>query len=215
MEAYLKSSLAALLQKRRYHVNVPKHSMRQAFDYVYESPLDRLYVEAKILGRQFPSVARGRIADAILRMRHFLEQDSSPPQVRGMLAIMVPSPANISSILEYIDRHAPRLDSFLLDAMGYYELHLRGQRECGHVPPMVSEPLQSAPARGLSRGRLFAPKFQWLLKILLLNGFEPEYWGGPAVPPLNVSELAKAGGVSQPHASKFVAAAEASGYLEP
>jgi len=214
MEAYLKSNLAALLQKHRYHENVAGHSMRQAFDYVYESPLDRLHVEAKILGRQFPAVARGKIADAILRMRYFIEQDSSPPQVRGMLAIMVPSPANISSILEYIGRHAPRLDSFLLDAMGYYVLHLRGQRECGHLPPLASQPLRSAPARSPSRGRLFAPKFQWLMKVLLLNGFEPEYWSGPAAPPRNVSELAKAGGVSQPYASKFVAAAEASGYIE-
>ncbi len=214
MEAYLKHSLAAILKRLHYHENVGKYSMRQAFDYVYESPLDQLHVVAKILGKQFPSAAKGKIADAILEMRHFLEQDSCPPQARGMLAIMVPGPASIPSIVEYIGRHAPQLDSFLLDSRGYYELHLRRQRECGQVPPMASELLPSAPARNPSRGRLFAPKFQWLLKILLLNGFEPEYWGGPAVPPRNVSELAKAGGVSQPYASKFVAAAVASDYLE-
>ena len=214
MEAYLKSSLDALLQERHYEESGAGHHVREAFDCVYESSSDRLYVEAKVLGRQFQSAARGRIADAILRMQHFLRQVPPPPQARGMLAIMVPGLANRSSILEYIDRHAPQLDNFLLDAAGGYELRLRGERESGHVPPLASEPLPPAPARSLPRGRLFAPKFQWLLKVLLLHGFEPKYWGGAKGPPLNVNELAGAAGVSQSYASKFVAVAEGAGYLE-
>ena len=216
MGAYLEENLGLFLQKHGFDLSEMEVglAMDHRFDGAYRGPEGLLVVENKVLGMASFASARGGVADAILKIRHFAaEQDPARP-VKGLLAIMVSRPGSKipEKLQEYIAKYAPDFDWFVLDPIGRFRSKLGRHEENGSFPPL--EALSEPRRRARSESRLFAPKFQWLMKILILNGFDRKYWGGPHVSPLNVSELARIGDVSQPYASKFLAAAEAAGYVQ-
>ena len=231
-EAYLKENLDSVLGEHGFHERrgAGGHGGsggRVSHDYLYESSARRLLVRSKLIGRSVPASGRGIIADAILQLQYVLNKESNQGGAGGLLALLTPSiHSKVTDRLnEYIDTHAPSFSWLFLDAMGRYRLKLNEHREDGLLPALETVGRMADQAKGArawfgperfekARGGVFAPKFQWLLKVLLLNGFDRKYWGGPAMPPANVNELAEAASVSQPYASKFVAAARAAGYVK-
>jgi|GEM_PF-811605 len=216
MGAYLEQNLGLFLQKRGFSLSEMEVGLASdhGFDGVYSGPEGLLVVEHKVLGMASFVSAKGGVADAILKIRHFAAERGPAKPVKGLLAIMVSRPGSRipEKLQEYIAKYAPELDWFLLDSIGRFRSKLGHQEENGSFPPLKA---LLEPRRHLRpESRLFAPKFQWLMKILILNGFDRKYWGGPDEVPLNVSELARKGGVSQPYASKFIAAGEAAGYVQ-
>jgi hypothetical protein len=216
MDAYLKENLSMFLQKHGFdlcQVEVESASNHR-FDGVYSGPDGLLVAERKVLGAGSIASAKGVVADAILQIRHFVAEQGPARQSKGLLAIMVSRPGSRipEKLQEYISKYAPDVDWFLLDPIGRYRSKLGHHEENGSFRPL--EALSQARRSQRPQNRLFAPKFQWLMKILILNGFDHRYWGGPHVVPLNVSELARIGNVSQPYASKFIAAAEDAGYVQ-
>jgi len=184
------------------------------FDSAYRGAGESLFVTGIVFDTGSFSSVRGVVADSILRMRHFLRKRESDRKVRGLLAILVCRPGSKAGerLREYLVKYAPDFDWLILNLTGRYEAKIGSRNERDSFPPLQA-PVRSG-QDSARRGGLFAPKFQWLLKVLTLNGFERKYWGGPRTRPLNITELGRFSGVSQPYASKFMATAEAAGYVK-
>jgi hypothetical protein len=216
MGAYLKDNLGLFLRKQGFVLSEMDVGLAKnhQFDGVYSGPEGLLMVAVKVFDMASFAFAMGGVADAVLKIRHFAAGQGSARQARGLLAIMPSKPGSRlpEKLQEYIAKYAPDCDWFLLDPIGRFRSKLGDHEESGSFPPF--EALSEPRRHRQPRNRLFAPKFQWLMKILILNGFDSRYWDGPHVAPLSVSELAKVGGVSQPYASKFIAVAEAAGYVQ-
>jgi hypothetical protein len=215
MGAYLEENLGLFLQKHGFDQSRMEVGLASDYrsDGVYRGPDGLLVAEIKVLGMASFASAKGCVADAILKIRHFADGQDPAKPIKGLLAIMVSRPGSRipEKLREYIAKYAPDFDWFLLDSIGRFRSKLGDCEENGSVRPF--EALSAPREHRRPENRLFAPKFQWLMKILILNGFDSKYWGGPSAAPLNVSELARIGGVSQPYASKFIAAGQAAGYV--
>ncbi|MCY2924719.1 MAG: hypothetical protein NT031_04650 [Planctomycetota bacterium] len=214
-EGYLRRNLDAVLGNLGFHGRPVAACPNDALGCQYESPERRLLVETRFCGVAGSVLARGLVADAILHLQSHLAKAPVHDRVSGLVAILLPSakPRVVEQLEGYIERYAPKVDWFIMDVMGRYRLRLAEHQASGRfVAPLSQAPVAGGHDR--ARGNLFAPKFQWLMKVLLLNGLDRKFWGGSAGQPENISDLAKAAGVSQPYASKFIAAAEAADYVE-
>lgn len=105
-----------------------------------------------------------------------------------------------------------KLNWFLLDENGGGVAKLLGSRYNLSIEPYShGSAVHSSPSS--VRGRLFSPSNRRLLKMFLLPGIDPRYWGGSQERPDGVVKLAKACGLSQPKASSFVKHFEEAGFI--
>lgn len=177
-------------------------------DFVARKGSDRYAVEVKAQVPFRRDPFRGAIADAILRLGHYSRKSSYKPLL--CLWMDKASPNAVAELQDYVKRYAHQLNWLLLDSSGWRKWHIENQggeqQNAWH-----SLDLSWRPSKRISNP--FAPKHQWMLKVLLLPGMEPRYWGGPQVRPSSLSELARIAGVSQAHAFNCVSALEEHGYL--
>ncbi len=151
----------------------------------------------------------GAIAHGILQLRDLKQ---SEPARKPLLAVWVEKakPNAAREFESYVQRHAPEIEWLIMDASGWRKWKCgtdQGERsgeERGSIKPSSSASPRSNP---------FAPRNQWMLKLLLLPGIEEKYWGGLRSRPASISALAEIAGVAKSHAWNLVALIEARGYL--
>lgn len=167
-----------------------------------------IVVECKVAHAYRSKVFPSLVGDAILRARHV------DPQPNLLLAFLLQklNQKAISDVKHYAEEFYPNLNWILLDENGDGVADISGARsELSLEPYRRADGAQIGPSSG--RGRLFSPSNRRLLKMLLLPGIDPRYWGGPKERPDAVVKLAKACGLSQPKASSFVNRFEEAGYI--
>jgi len=151
----------------------------------------------------------GAVAHAILSLR---DQKAHGSREKPLLAVWVErARPNAAAVFEaYVEQHAPGFDWLIVDADGWRRWKIGADRgEVAQVDRERGQPLQ----REAVRPNLFAPRHQWMLKLLLLPGLDRKYWGGPAMQARSVSALAEAAGAAKSHAWNLVALLEQRGYL--
>ncbi len=151
----------------------------------------------------------GAVAHAILSLR---DQKAHGSREKPLLAVWVErARPNAAAVFEaYVKRHAPGFDWLIVDGDGWRRWKIGADRgEAVNADREREQPLQ----RETIRSNLFAPRHQWMLKLLLLPGLDRKYWGGPAVRAGSVSALAEAAGAAKSHAWNLVALLERRGYL--
>lgn len=167
-------------------------------------------VETRYMPVYRSAAFRSFVGDTVLRYHHI------PPDERGnaqlLLALLLGRMSDhvFADLHEYARLFEPNLNWLVLGREGQGVLKL-GVQEGPVTVPAYRKP--NVPTVGAGPVGLFSPRNQWLLKLLLMPGISPKYWGGPAIRPRTIGELAKASGVSQPSVSQFAAKAEAAGFL--
>jgi hypothetical protein len=154
---------------------------------------------------------RGALADAVLR----LHRACAGRKLLPLVAVVVEKagPTAAAEVESYMREYAPRASWLVVDRQDHGRWKIAGQageadwREVGSPSPSIMKPAV------VSYRDPYSPAFQWLLKVLLLSGIERQYWGGPERAPVNIAELVRASGVSQPQVSVFVKQYEEAGYL--
>ncbi len=177
-------------------------------DLVVKGPSGPVIVECKVAHAYRSKVFPALIGDAILRARHV------DPQPDFLLAFLLQklNQNAISDVESYAKAFCPSLNWVLLDENGDGVADISGARSKLSLEPYSHA--DDAPGDSSSgRGRLFSPSNRRLLKMLLLPGIDPRYWGGPQERPDAVVKLAKACDLSQPKASSFVKQFEEAGYI--
>lgn len=151
----------------------------------------------------------GAVAHGILELRDWGQRASG---CKPLLAVWVEraKPNAAPEFEAYLRRHAPDLDWLIVDAQGWRKWKIdRDQGEAEGRGREHPQQLSSIPARS----NPFAPRNQWMLKLLLLPGLHEQYWGGPGGQPANISALAESARVAKSHAWNLVALLERQGHL--
>jgi hypothetical protein len=151
---------------------------------------------------------RGAVADSILRLKFVQKVHPWKPLLCFWLDKA--SPKAVSELREYVQKHARQFNWLLVDASGWRKWQI-DKREGELLRAWHSQlnPWQ-APERA---PHPFSPRYQWMLKLLLLPGLDKHYWRGPEERPLNAKGLARSANVSQSHVSNFLSALESFDYL--
>jgi hypothetical protein len=154
---------------------------------------------------------RGLVADCILLAR----ERGGVPRIR-LLAIFLRRPSRQAEALleDYRKRFMPELGWLLLDGDGGAVWQVNGEpgRQDASRPSGGGLRL---PAVQHASGSLFSANTQWLLKVLLLSGMDPAYWGGPNLSGRwSVGGLASAAGRPQPSVSLFLKKAEQASVID-
>jgi hypothetical protein len=167
-------------------------------------------VVALSMGAYRQDALRGALADFILRAGK--ADAGSPPSALAVLLRRF-SPSAAAVVGEYAKRFLPELRCVIADEGGKGFVYAGGQ--CTTMGASRVRPQRGLGQPQAHAGSLFSPNHQWFLKILLLDGMEPKYWGGPQSRGgvLGISHLAELSSKPQPSASRFAALAEAEGYL--
>jgi hypothetical protein len=170
-------------------------------------------VRLRVLDRFRADLFKGLLADAILPQfcPGVCDPGEAPPALIAILLSRFSGRA-VDLAKSYVATARPGLGWLVMDASGRACLSWRGQvREVNvealrsHVPGKSSD---------VAPRRMFSPNNQWFLKVILLAGMDPRYWGGPEMSPLSgVSDLAHLADKPQPSASTFVQIAEEQGWL--
>lgn len=150
----------------------------------------------------------GAVASAILQLRYLKKKRSWLP----LLAVWVDKarPNAAPEFIRYLERHAGELNWLIMDLSGWVKWRIKGE-EGESLKPVLAEPVD--PRSGPGKSNPFSPRYQWMLKLLLLPGIDKKYWKGSDRQPSNISELASIANVSQSHAWNLVALLEHRGYL--
>ena len=209
-EAYLREELSRQLEARALNVRKNCQFQDRALypDIELIAPDGvHIQVECKVIGPFRAPVFSSFIGDAILRRNHRVQD------AELLLAFLVNrlSPRAIEIFKAYAEKYLPELNWFILDEEGVGCLRFRGKDEDFLAIDSPFKNRSRMPKR--SSSHIFSPNNQWLLKILLLPGIAPRYWGGPMEGPHNINHLAELSGVSQPSCSVFISKLEESGYL--
>ncbi len=218
-EKILSEAVEQILVPKGYESQweIPQQENKHCVDGLFRTENTLLVAELKVCVPFRQQVFQGFVADAILKLNSYRQEinTDSTQTVLPFVAFLVRnvSGAALKTLREYAELYAPDLCWLLVDVNGRYKLQLRDTREEGRLET-GDFPTQAAAKPERRQGPdLFAPKSQWLWKILLLYGFGSAYWTGPNVRPYSVNELAEASGVSQPYVSKFLRRAEQEGYV--
>lgn len=166
-----------------------------------------LLVEAKVADVYRSQVFPAMVGDAILRLGHAAGEEDL---LLAFLLVRMSKRA-ARDMEEYASRFRPDLNWFVIDEAGHGMARLHGAPEEVSVRPLV--PAGQPRGGSAAKGSVFSPNNQWLLKVLLLHGLDPKYWGGPQGEPNGVVDLAGIAGVPQPSVSKFVSRFEEAGFL--
>jgi hypothetical protein len=181
-------------------------------DIVLKSGKRLLLVEAKVAGAYRSMVYPALIGDLILRAKQLSDDVSNVDIMLALLVKQINEKA-VNDLERYAAEYLPSLNWFLIDEHGNGEACLNGKRYKPFVGRLIVHyDEQSSAAR--SQARLFTPSSQWLLKLLLLPGIDPRYWGGPHDRPKSIVKLAGAAKVAQSLASSFVKRFEEAGYIK-
>jgi len=175
---------------------------RGASSYIVE-----VKVQSAFRGPQFVgAVAHGILALRALKAHGF--------RGKPLLAIRVErAKRNAASVFQaFLEQHAPEFDWLIVDAGGWRRWQIG--RDQGEATGAARERGRSLDAHPMPvKSNPFAPRHQWMLKLLLLPGLDRKYWGGPAQPPDSVSALSAASGSARSHAWNLVALLDRRGYL--
>ena len=166
-----------------------------------------MVAEAKVANIYRSQVFPALIGDFILRAGESINDDDI------MIALLVKrlSDKALADLASYADIYLPELNWFLLDEDGAGRASISGS-----VSDLSFDPLPSGShsrPHGAPKRALFSLNNQWLLKMLLLPGIHPRYWGGPREQPRSIVKLAQAANVPQSSVSAFVSKFEAEGYI--
>lgn len=208
-EQYLLDSVSRWLAKQGFESqSEPSGYAPLRPDLIVNGPSGSLVVESKVAHAYRSKVFPALVGDAILRARH------AEPQPGFLLAFLLRklNKKAVSDVERYAQEFCPELNWFLLDERGEGVAELSGVRLEFSLAP-YSHGVAARSGASSVRGGLFSPGNRHLLKMLLLPGIDPRYWGGPEVRPGAVVKLAKACGLSQPKASSFVKQFEEAGYI--
>jgi len=154
---------------------------------------------------------RGALADAVLRLQRACAGRKLLPLVVAVVERAVPTAA--AEVEGYMREYAPRASWLVVDRQGHGRWNIGGN--AGEADWQRAERASPDFRRSLVTVARdpYSPAFQWLLKVLLLSGMDPRFWGGPGKVPATVAELTRASGVSQPQVSVFVKQYEEADYL--
>ncbi len=128
-----------------------------------------------------------------------------------LVAITLGKLSLVAPVKEYLERYAPLVNWLMVAPNGSVRWCI--DEKHGEHQGLVEPADVSTPRRKPARRDPFAPKFQWLLKLILLSGLNPEYWGGPREHPNTLGDLVRLTGVSQPYVSMFAQVMESRDYL--
>ncbi len=169
---------------------------------------DRYAVEVKAQAPFRRGEFLGAVANAILQLRFLKKKRSWAP----LLAVWVDraQPSAAPEFVKYLERHAEDLNWLMMDSSGWVKWRINGE-DGESLKPALAEPVE--PKAGPGKRNPFSPRYQWMLKLLLLAGIDGKYWRGPDRQPANISELASFARVAQSHAWNLVALLEHLGYV--
>lgn len=170
---------------------------------------DSYVVEIKSQAPFRKSEFLGTVAHGILALQ---EQQAPGRDLKPLLAVWFENarPNAAAEFESYVGRHAPWLNWLMVDASGWRKWKVAGEQgEEQRDRPELDRPPRAQPAKS----NLFAPRHQWMLKVLLLPGLDRKYWSGPDRQPASVSALAAGARVAKSHAWNLVALLEQRGYL--
>ncbi len=155
---------------------------------------------------------RGVVANCILQAR----PAGAEPQVRLLAILLRRLSRQAADLLEdYRVRFMPELGWLLLDERGAAVWQVGSGRERREIEPLSGGNVAQLPREHRSSGALFSGNNQWLLKVLMLSGMDPAYWGGPVLPAcMRVGDLAAAAHKPQPSVSLFLKKAEQAAVVE-
>jgi hypothetical protein len=169
---------------------------------------DRLLMaEAKVANayrsRMFPAL----VGDFILRA------GQSVNETDVLIALLVKKMTDnaVRDLESYAQEYLPALNWFLLDESGRSVARIDGRDFQLSLQPLKRD--ADSTWRGAPRRSLFSPNSQWLLKVLLLPGIGPRYWGGPGEKPGSIVDLANMARVPQSSVSAFISKFEEEGYI--
>ena len=218
-EKYLKEALKRVFSAKGYYFIEEPDSSNEKLrpDISVEKSTELFAAEINVCLPFRQQVFRGDLADSILKLRECCKDELLKQRynVFPLVVFLVQSVSQkvLQVLNEYANLYAPDLCWLVVDVSGRYQLNLRGEREEGRLEGLIMN-VADYPAQKKKKGPdLFAPKSQWLWKVLLLQGFDAKYWNGPSVSPYSVNEIAEASGVSQPYVSKFLKRAQDEGFI--
>ena len=170
---------------------------------------DSYIVEIKSQAPFRKSEFLGAVAHGIIALHGLHAPDQG---LKPLLAVWVENarPNAAPEFESYVSRHAPWLNWLMVDASGWRKWKIAGEQ--GEERPARAEPDHSRRPRTM-KSNPFAPRLQWMLKLLLLPGLDRKYWSGQDRQPESVSDLAAKAGVSKSHAWNLVSLLEQRGYL--
>jgi hypothetical protein len=214
-QQYLLDRVKAWLGEKGYKFGHSPDNMASSLDFAaaFKKQGDvPLIVEVRIMNAYRSREFRALVGDAILRNLH--GDSGSKGEGRLLLAVLLKrmSPIVVKDLQDYAKRYLPSLNWLVMDEFGQGNACLDSHEESFALPDALRRQVDNR--MSVSRGNLFSPKNQWLLKILLLAGLDRRYWGGPSRLPQSINELASISGVSQPSVSVFVMNAERAGFLK-
>ena len=209
-EEYLVKQLRDWLQEQGLQPEVQQKIPGQGLrlDLVVRGCRPEILVEAKAAQDYRSKIFPALIGDVLLRAKH------DYPSSDLLVAFLIKNfnQKAVHDLEAYADSYMPKLHWFLLDESGIGVARLHGKEHSLELPP-ISKDSSRRPKSSSPRSSPFRPIDRHLMKILLMPGINPRYWGGPQRRPDGIGNLARAAGVSQPSASKFVKRFEAKGYI--
>ncbi len=169
---------------------------------------DRLLIaEAKVANVYRSQVFPALVGDLILRAK------DAGDEADVLIALLVKrmSDKAVIDLGLYAEDFLPGLNWFLLDESGVGMARMDGMDVALSLDPLPQD--ASSKKRGAPARSLFSLNNQWLLKMLLLPGIDPKYWGGPRQRPGSIVSLAKESHVPQPSVSSFISKFEDEKYI--
>jgi hypothetical protein len=205
---YLLANLKEWLENRGFQASeqAPKYANLEP-DLVLMRDGHLMVVEAKVANEYRSSVFPALIGDLILRAGDV----ESKAHILIALLVRKMNDKAVADLRHYAQAYLPALNWFLLDESGNGRASIQGEVSELSVSPFSAD--SYAGKRKHSRGALFSPNNQWLLKMLLMPGIGSRYWGGLKKRPSSIVELARAAQVPQPSVSAFISKFEDREYI--
>jgi hypothetical protein len=177
-------------------------------DLVVQRGNDLLLVEAKVANLYRSQVFPALVGDIILRAKASAGEGSG---ILIALLIKRMSDMAVNDLRSYAQDFLPELNWFLMDEAGNGVARIHGQDSALSLSPLQVD--DSSGKAAAPQPSLFSLNNQWLLKMLLLPGIDPKYWGGAEEIPSSIVGLAKAARVPQPSVSSFISRFEQAEYI--
>lgn len=202
--------VSRVLHAAGWQVDREPHAGRHRADLLVRKGGKQYIAEVKAVSEGRPDRVIAQLSQAILQSQAYARE---LPSAEPLAIVWVPaaSQALIEKVASFARQFAPGQAVGVVSGDGakYFE-----DPALAALNARPSRVRQELPSQGAGAHNLFSDLNQWMLKLLLAPELPDQLIGAPRAEYRNVSELARAAGVSMMSAFRFAAGLRADGFLD-